>query len=318
MIDIRPASFPGRPARRLDDAVCFDSRVSTRAAINSALARVTGYELKKVKRGMRQPQAKATATPDQPAKAAQAPKPVPATPPVATNPAPKPETFPKDYDDELVQIIRAVRPYTMTGPDKLHALISAVRYVARYNIPGDVVECGVWRGGSMHAVARALDAAGDHDRDLFLYDTFEGMTEPTEKDVRYDGRLASAALENQDRERSLVWAYASLEDVQAGFDEVPYPKHRIHFVKGPVEETIPGELPNRISILRLDTDWYESTAHELKHMYDRLVPGGVLMLDDYGWWQGSRQATDEFLERTGEPLLLLRMGSGRVAVKPAR
>jgi hypothetical protein len=240
-----------------------------------------------------------------------------ATPPAQKSSAPaKTETMPKDYDEELVEIIRAVRPYTMTGHDKLHAVISAARYVARCKIPGDVVECGVWRGGSMHAVARAFDLAGDHSRELYLYDTFDGMTAPTEKDVRYDGATAAASLAATNK-KSKVWAYASLEDVQAGFKNVPYPGERVHFIKGPVEQTIPGQLPEQISLLRLDTDWYESTAHELKHMYDLLVPGGVLMIDDYGWWQGSRQATDEFLERTGAKLLLVRMGSGRVAVKPS-
>jgi hypothetical protein len=241
----------------------------------------------------------------------------PKAPAAAAGPGqpPKKQKIPRDIDKEAAGVIRAVQPYTMTGVDKLFALISATRYIARYNVPGAVVECGVWRGGSMQAVARTLHQAGVHDRELFLYDTFEGMTEPTEADVRYDGVPAAQRLATSDKEQSRVWAYATLEDVRAGFEPLPYPGERIHFVKGPVEETIPGQLPDQIAILRLDTDWYESTAHELKHMYDRLVPGGVLMIDDYGWWQGSRKATDEFLERTGEPLLLLRMGTGRVAVK---
>jgi O-methyltransferase len=233
---------------------------------------------------------------------------------------PKPQAkpareFPADYDPEYQEIMRAVRPYTMTGNDKLHALISATRYVHRYRIPGAVVECGVWRGGSMHAVARTLDQLGDHGRDLYLYDTFEGMTEPTDKDLRYDGEAASHLLASADK-KSWVWAEASLEDVQAGFETVPYPAERLHFIKGPIEDTVPAQMPDEIAILRLDTDWYESTAHELEHMYPRLVPGGVLLIDDYGHWQGSRKATDEFLDRTGERLLLLRADSGRVAVKP--
>jgi len=231
-------------------------------------------------------------------------------------PPPKPaREYPADYDPEYREIIRAVRPYTMTGNDKLHALITATRYVHRYHIPGSVVECGVWRGGSMHAVARTLDQLGDRDRDLYLYDTYEGMTEPTEKDRRYDGESASHILAQADKQ-SWVWAWASLEDVQAGFETVPYPSERLHFIKGPIEKTVPAEMPDEIAILRLDTDWYESTVHELEHLYPRLVSGGVLILDDYGHWQGSRQAADEFLDRTGERLLLLRADSGRVAIKP--
>jgi O-methyltransferase len=223
--------------------------------------------------------------------------------------------FPVDYDEDFREIIRAVRPYTMTSNDKLHALISATKYIHDHKIPGAVVECGVWRGGSMHAVARTLDAKDDHSRDLCLFDTFEGMTEPTEKDARHDGETAAHLLATSQREAS-VWAYASLEDVQAGFATVPYPADRVHYVKGPVEETIPDHAPEQIALLRLDTDWYESTKHEFNHLYPRLVSGGVLLIDDYGWWQGSRTATREFLDETGERLLLLRMASGRVAVKP--
>ena len=229
--------------------------------------------------------------------------------------APKPPEFPGDFDEDYREVIRAVRPYTMTGNGKLHALITATRYVHRFQVPGSVVECGVWRGGSMHAVARTLTALGAQDRDLYLYDTFEGMTEPGDKDRRHDGKPAAQILDGTDK-TARVWAVASLEDVQAGFATVPYPSERVHYVKGPIEQTIPAQMPDQIAILRLDTDWYESTAHEFEHLYPRLVSGGVLMIDDYGFWKGSREATDEFMERTGERLLLVRMDSGRVAVKP--
>lgn len=288
------------------------SAASVRTRVNTTLSRLTGYQIvtdDTVRAAAAAAKAGAAKTAAKAARAASS------TPAPATTQT-KPESFPKDYDDELVEILRAVRPYTMTSHDKLHALISAVRYVARYDVPGDIVECGVWRGGSMHAAARTLDKLGKHDRDLYLYDTFEGMTEPTAKDIGPDGRLAADRMATADRDKSLVWAKASLEDVQQGFEQVPYPAERVHYVKGPVEQTIPGSLPSQIAILRLDTDWYESTTHELTHMYDLLVPGGVLMIDDYGWWQGSRLATDEFLDRTGEKLLLLRTGSGRAAVKP--
>lgn len=230
-------------------------------------------------------------------------------------PKPAPKEFPADYDQDYRDIIDAVRPYTMTGSDKLHALITATRYIERFTIPGAIVECGVWRGGSMHAAARTLDRLGSYGRDFYLYDTFEGMTEPGERDLRHDGAPAAQMLAASDRS-SRVWAVASLEDVQAGFATVPYPSERIRYVKGPIEETVPAQMPDEIAILRLDTDWYESTAHEFEHLYPRLVSGGVLMVDDYGFWKGSREATEEFIERTGERLMLVRMDSGRVAVKP--
>ena len=91
---------------------------------------------------------------------------------------------------------------------------------------------------------------------------------------------------------------------------------RTHFVAGDVEQTIPGVVPEQISLLRLDTDWYESTRHELKHLYPRLIRGGVLIIDDYGHWKGARQAVDEYLAETGAKLLLNRIDyTGRAAVK---
>jgi hypothetical protein len=223
--------------------------------------------------------------------------------------------FPNDFDEGLRAVIDAVRPYTMTGNAKLHALITATRYIHDHAVPGAVVECGVWRGGSMQAVARTLDMAGDHSRELYLFDTFEGMPEPSDHDQRHDGRSAARLLATSDRSAS-VWAHASLEDVREGFAQVPYPAERVHFVQGPVEETVPDQAPEQIALLRLDTDWYESTKHELDHLYPRLVSGGVLILDDYGYWKGARKATDEWLERTGERLLLTRINTGRIAVKP--
>jgi hypothetical protein len=241
-------------------------------------------------------------------------KPKPAGKPKQPKP---PKPLPADYDDGAKEIIRAVQPWTMTGPDKLFALIQTVRYIARHRIPGDVVECGVWRGGSMQAVARTLMAAGDTSRHLHLFDTYEGMPPPSERDTRRrDERTAAELLAEESPENSMVWAVASLDDVQDGMSKVGYPPERVHFVKGKVEETIPEHAPEQISILRLDTDWYESTKHELEHLYPRLSPGGVLLLDDYGYWEGAREAVDEFLDSTGERLLLMRMASGRLAVKP--
>ena len=259
--------------------------------INDTLLRLTGYQL--------------TRPAAAPARRAR-PKP---------KPRPSEPELPRDFDDEAKAIIEAVRPYTMTSVDKLFALISATRYVAAHGIGGDVVECGVWRGGSMHAVARTLHAAGDTSRDLHLFDTYEGMPAAGEKDVRHDGRPAAELLETLPRE-SKTWAVASLEDVREAFASVPYPAERVHFVKGRVEATVPERAPEQIALLRLDTDWYESTKHELEHLYPRLASGGVLILDDYGWWKGAREAVDEWLAETGERLLLMRAGTGRVAVKP--
>ncbi|WP_405928648.1 TylF/MycF family methyltransferase [Streptomyces griseus] len=286
-----------------------------RNAVNGVLQQLTGYQLRRVT----VPAARtAPAGPATAAAAAPAGAPAPAhVPPAAAKPkARKPApAFPEDYDDEAKEIIRAVKPYSMTSPERLNAFILATRHIARHNIPGDIVECGVWRGGSMQACARTLLSVGETERDLYLFDTYEGMTPPTAEDLRRDGRPAQELLDAQGKDRP-IWAVASLEDVKAGFENIPYPKERVHYVQGRVEDTVPAQAPGQISILRLDTDWYASTKHELDHLYRRLVSGGVLLIDDYGYWQGSRQAVDEFLDKTGEQLLLLRMDEGRIAVKP--
>ncbi|MFH8734575.1 MULTISPECIES: TylF/MycF/NovP-related O-methyltransferase [unclassified Streptomyces] len=271
-----------------------------RSAVNGVIKQLTGYQLTRV-------------PVPAPRQAARAPE--PAAPAPKPTPKPKGLVLPEDYDDEAKAIIRAVKPYTMTSPERLNAFILATRHIVRHNIPGDIVECGVWRGGSMQACAKALLSQGDTERGLYLFDTYEGMTPPTEEDLRRDGKSAEELLAAQGKDRP-IWAVATLDDVKSGFQGVPYPADRLHFVQGRVEDTVPQQAPEQISILRLDTDWYASTKHELDHLYDRLVPGGVLLIDDYGYWQGSRQAVDEFLEKTGERLLLLRMDEGRIAVKP--
>lgn len=293
-----------------------------RAGLNRALAAVTGYQLTRVgPQGSSEPDAasgegEARATVDRtPPDTQAAPSKSKAAASNKGKSASSKRKFPADYDAEYRAIIKAVRPYTMASDEKLHALISATRYIHEHAVHGAVVECGVWRGGGMHTVARTLDYLGDHSRELYLFDTFEGMPEPTEEDVRYDGAAAADLLASKPYE-ARIWAYASLGDVKDGFAQVPYPAECVHYVQGPVEETVPEQAPEEIALLRLDTDWYVSTRHEFEYLYPKLVSGGVLFIDDFGWFQGSRQATEEFLERTGERLLLIRTASGRVAVKP--
>lgn len=230
-------------------------------------------------------------------------------------PAAKKLSLPGHYDDEAKAIIRRVKPRTLTGVQKIYGLIEATRYVVNSGIEGDVVECGVWRGGSMQTVALVLKSLAVSDRDIHLFDTFEGMSPPGEEDLRFDGKTAETLLKNGTRDQP-IWAYATLDDVKEGLREVGYPADRVHFHQGMVETTIPSQAPDRISILRLDTDWYASTIHELDHLYDRLTPGGVLIIDDYGYWRGSRQATDEFLAKRALHLFLSPLLSGRIAIKP--
>jgi len=225
------------------------------------------------------------------------------------------EVLPEDFAAEHAQVWRSVAPYTMTTPGKIEALAQAVEYAVARGVPGAFVECGVWRGGSMMAVALTLLRLGVTDRDLYLFDTFAGMTPPGPQDVKKGGRHASDVLGEASRDAS-VWGIAGLAEVRAAVLGVGYPAQRIHFVEGPVEETLPRDAPAEIALLRLDTDWYASTKHELVHLYPLLVSGGVLIIDDYAFWRGSRQAVDEYV-RENEPLLLIRIDHGaRVAIKP--
>jgi len=213
-------------------------------------------------------------------------------------------------------IIRQVRPYTMTGSERIAALCQSVAHIERWNIPGDIVECGVWRGGSMMAAALCLLHL-DRSRTLYLFDTFAGMGEPTSADVEaLSGRPAEEML-RRSRAESLVWAISQLHEVKENIASTGYPAERVHYIKGKVEDTIPATLPEKIAILRLDTDWYESTRHELTHLWSQVVSGGILIIDDYGHWAGSRKAVDEFCDTIEVPLFLNRIDySGRLIVKP--
>jgi hypothetical protein len=169
------------------------------------------------------------------------------------------------------------------------------------------------------AAARTLMQLGDTDRALYLCDTFAGMTKPTSADAGPDHDAEATRLHWEQMRRAddtNDWTFATLSDVRANMASTGYPSEQVSYVQGPVEETLPDEAPDAIAILRLDTDWYESTRHELEHLYDRVPSGGVLIIDDYGTWQGARQAVDEFLERTGARLLLHPVAAGRIAVKP--
>lgn len=221
------------------------------------------------------------------------------------------------------QIMERVRPYTMTSPLRIEALLKTVRYCLARELPGAFVECGVWRGGSVMAMLLQLLESGVSDREIYLYDTFEGMTEPTEMDTSAYEEPALATWQRLSERGERAWDaffnpdVFNEEAVREALESTAYPAERLHFVRGPVEETIPATMPEQIAILRLDTDWYESTRHELEHLYPRLQPGGVLIIDDYGHWEGARAAVDEYFARDDvAPVLLHRIDyTGRSAIK---
>jgi O-methyltransferase len=226
--------------------------------------------------------------------------------------------LPRDFEESFSPIWRQVRPYTMTSPERGYALYNAIRHVVRYDIPGSIVECGVWRGGSMMLAALTLIEASDTTRDLYLFDTFAGMVNPSPVDRRGEDGAPAADLLDAAARSTQLWGIAPLEEVETALASTDYPSDRVHFVQGPVEETVPKNAPEQIALLRLDTDWYESTKHELFHLTPRVVADGILIVDDYGHWLGARQAVDEYLEEQERPILLNRIdNTGRIAVMPS-
>jgi O-methyltransferase len=226
-----------------------------------------------------------------------------------------------DYGPELERTIRRVRRHTMTSPRRIAALCDSVEYTVRANVPGAIVECGVWKGGSMMAAALTLLGLDAADRDLYLFDTFAGMPPPTDEDKfsAYDGYSPGKHWRRRQRaEGHNRWHHVPMEEVRAAVLSTGYPAERVHLVEGRVEDTLPDAAPDEIAVLRLDTDWYASTKHEMEHLYPRLSPGGVLILDDYGHYEGARRAVDEYFGTRGERLLLNRIDyTGRVGVKRA-
>jgi O-methyltransferase len=229
----------------------------------------------------------------------------------------KERKWPDDFSEMQKSVILKVEPFTMTSQERIFGLIEAVKYINANKIEGDIVECGVWKGGSMLAIAETLLKFNDKERRLYLYDTFEGMSEPTEQDISFNNQKADQLLDaDKDKDKNLIWAYSTLDTVKQTMSLSNYPAENIQYIKGKVEDTIPTTIPENIALLRLDTDWYESTKHELIHLYPRLVKGGVLIIDDYGFWKGARKAVDEYIAENNIQILLNRLDdTGRVAVK---
>ena len=226
--------------------------------------------------------------------------------------------YPRDFTPEVIRVLEQVAPYTLTTPESIASVCASVEYVVAHRIPGDIVECGVWRGGTMMAAALTLQRLGAPDRELYLFDTYAGMSEPTDVDISLDGRRAYDIWSQRRQAGGNEWCNVSLEEVERAMRGTGYDPSRIHLVAGKVEDTLPGQAPDSISLLRLDTDWYESTLHELVHLFPRISVGGVLILDDYGQWRGARKAADEYFGENGVRILLDRVDyTVRVGVKQA-
>lgn len=225
------------------------------------------------------------------------------------------QMFP-DMEKEFLELKDICGRHTMTSVESLYYTYRSVKSVIENNIPGDFVECGVWKGGNTMMVALTLMKLNNTERNIYLYDTFEGMSEPTEKDVSYKDEDAKIEWSESRKDTHNEWCYSSLDEVKNNLYSTGYPRDKIIFVKGKVEDTIPGIIPETISILRLDTDWYESTYHELLHLYPLLVKNGFLIIDDYGYWKGAREAVDKYFEENRIKIFMNRLDiSARAGIK---
>lgn len=223
--------------------------------------------------------------------------------------------IPKDMDYDFIEIYNKTKEFTMTSVERMYSLYKATQYVIKNDIEGDFVECGVWKGGSAMLIAYTLQKMEVKNRKIYLYDTFEGMSEPTSKDLSLGTKTKALDIwKRQQSEGVTDWCLAPVEEVQSNMKLTYYPESKIIYVKGPVEKTIPQKVSTKISLLRLDTDWYESTKHELEHLYPLLSSRGVLIIDDYGAWEGAKIAVDEFF--SNHQILLNRIDfTGRIGIK---
>jgi hypothetical protein len=225
--------------------------------------------------------------------------------------------FRSDMESSFFELWKQVEPFTMTGAERGYALYRGALHLIESELPGAFIECGVWKGGSALLMALTILASGAPARDIFIFDTFEGMPEPGDED-----RIAwsdEPVRERWERQDFAHWAVGE-ERVAQLIASSGYPMEKVHLVRGKVEETLPGALADpamrRIALLRLDTDWYASTRAELEHLYPRLVPGGILIIDDYGHFTGARKAVDDYFAGTDKTPFLARVDyTGRVGIK---
>ena len=226
-------------------------------------------------------------------------------------------SVPYDMETDFKEIYVKAKNFTMASLSQNYTMYKATEYVINNNIPGDIIECGVWKGGNMMISAYTLLKLRSVEKILYLFDTYEGMSKPSRKDIRsYDNKPASEISKIHEKNDFEKWDYASLEEVKRNLYSTKYPQEKILFIKGKVEDTIPKTIPEKISILRLDTDFYESTYHELVHLYPKLSINGVLIIDDYGYWKGQKEAVDQYFKEHNIYHFLIRLGDqGRMAIK---
>ena len=196
----------------------------------------------------------------------------------------------EEFTEDEWNMLNVCKPYTMTSGERLLHTFRTIKELDKEKIEGAIVECGVYKGGQ---IISAWLGNTKSKRQFWLYDTFEGMTSPTEDDYRInaDGSYGFAHQSTKAKNGYDQWCRAELNEVVENIN--PFiPQNQTKYVVGDVCKTLdnPGNVPTNIALLRLDTDWYESTYKELQVLWPKLSIGGICVIDDYNSWQGSKKA----------------------------
>ncbi|GAB1449413.1 hypothetical protein MASR2M44_24410 [Bacteroidota bacterium] len=203
------------------------------------------------------------------------------------------------------KLLQVIRKNTMVNESRLVNLQEVIRYVASANLPGAYVECGVWKGGSVAFAAHQF-LSNKHQAPLHLFDAFDDICQP---DAAVDGQRAVHDVGGNTNAAGQLTPVKGVYDKLGGPGEeqkvveliatqVGYPKEKIHIHKGWFQDTLPVDSAQvgEIAVLRLDGDWYSSTKVCLDYLFNQVVSGGVIIVDDYGCYEGCKKAVDEFLQ----------------------
>jgi O-methyltransferase len=190
------------------------------------------------------------------------------------------------------QLFALVQPHTLCSRPRLENLARLCNQLNTQNVPGDFVECGTYKGGSSAILSGFLQP----ERHLWLYDSFQGLPSTSAKDgedaVEWIGKCA-----------------AEVADVQKVLGDVSAPMERCHIQPGWFQDTFQQTLPKQVALLHCDADWYDSVLLVLNTFYDCIPQGGCIILDDFGFWEGCREAFYDFCQQRDERPLLERLGS---------
>lgn len=191
----------------------------------------------------------------------------------------------------FARIILRVKPrFTMVTNGNLLNLFNLVKEANRLDLHGDIVECGVWNGGSAAIMwfANAHCPSNSCSRTIWLFDSFQGLPRPGEKDGNWERTVYFEG-----------WNQGDVEKVKQAFRTLGLGLDNVIIVPGWFESTLATAPVSAISVLHIDADWYDSVKTALTTLYDKVVPGGFVVLDDYGYWQGCRKALEDFLVERG-------------------